>query len=77
MVMPLEEQGGQKPKLKKKQKNNEPLLEFRVGDSFGVEEAKDKDFDLDLSAAQFTAKKGQAGTRSRSTEPEQPTYFTP
>lgn len=53
-------------KLKKKtkqEKNNEVKLD--VGDTFDVSTAKDKDFDLDLDAAKFQGKKGQAGTRTK------------
>lgn len=53
-------------KLKKKaktEKANEVKLE--LGDTFDVATAKDKDFDLDLDAAKFQGKKGQAGTRTK------------
>lgn len=53
-------------KLKKKAKSekaNEVKLE--LGDTFDVATAKDKDFDLDLDAAKFQGKKGQAGTRTK------------
>lgn len=53
-------------KLKKKSKSekaNEVKLD--LGDTFDVATAKDKDFDLDLDAAKFQGKKGQAGTRTK------------
>ncbi len=53
-------------KLKKKakqEKNTEMKLD--LGDTFDVANAKDKDFDLDLDAAKFQGKKGQAGTRTK------------
>jgi hypothetical protein len=54
-------------KLKKKDKQDEEdSVDLDVGDSFHVSEAKDEDFDLDLDSARFQGKKGQAGTRTRS-----------
>lgn len=40
-------------------------MKLELGDTFEVAEAKDKDFDLDLDAAKFQGKKGQAGTRTK------------
>lgn len=50
-------------KKTKQQKDTEVTLD--VGDTFEVAQAKDKDFDLDLDAAKFQGKKGQAGTRTK------------
>jgi hypothetical protein len=54
-------------KLKKKQKKDKKSeVKFDVGESFDAASAKEKDFDLDLEASRFQGKKGQAGTRSKS-----------
>ena len=53
-------------KLKKKAKQEKGAeVKLDVGDTFDVATAKDKDFDLDLDAAKFQGKKGQAGTRTK------------
>jgi len=52
-------------KLKRKAKKEDAEVKLDVGDTFEVAEAKDKDFDLDLDAAKFQGKKGQAGTRTK------------
>jgi hypothetical protein len=53
-------------KLKKKAKTEKSTeVKLDVGDTFEVATAKDKDFDLDLDAAKFQGKKGQAGTRTK------------
>jgi hypothetical protein len=53
-------------KLKKKAKSEKSTeVKLDVGDTFEVATAKDKDFDLDLDAAKFQGKKGQAGTRTK------------
>jgi hypothetical protein len=53
-------------KLKKKAKQEKGAeVKLDVGDTFEIAEAKDKDFDLDLDAAKFQGKKGQAGTRTK------------
>ena len=53
-------------KLKKKAKSEKSSeVKLELGDTFDVETAKDKDFDLDLDAAKFQGKKGQAGTRTK------------
>lgn len=53
-------------KLKKKAKQEKGVeVKLDVGDTFEVATAKDKDFDLDLDAAKFQGKKGQAGTRTK------------
>jgi hypothetical protein len=53
-------------KLKKKSKTEKSTeVKLDVGDTFEVATAKDKDFDLDLDAAKFQGKKGQAGTRTK------------
>lgn len=51
-------------KLKKRGPKND-TSNLELGDAFDVAEAKDKDFDLDLDAAKFQGKKGQAGTRTK------------
>lgn len=57
---------GSGKKLKKKAKTERgPEVKLDLGDTFEVAEAKDKDFDLDLDAAKFQGKKGQAGTRTK------------
>ncbi|HLE97082.1 MAG TPA: hypothetical protein VI997_06905 [Candidatus Thermoplasmatota archaeon] len=40
-------------------------VKLDLAESFDVANAKDKDFDLDLDAARFQGKKGQAGTRTK------------
>lgn len=50
---------------KRRKKEKEEKIEFDLGESFDVEDAKDEDFDLDLDAAKFQGKKGQAGTRTK------------
>jgi len=53
-------------KLKKKAKTEKTAeVKLELGDTFEVATAKDKDFDLDLDAAKFQGKKGQAGTRTK------------
>jgi len=53
-------------KLKKKTKQEKATeVKLDIGDTFEVANAKDKDFDLDLDAAKFQGKKGQAGTRTK------------
>lgn len=53
-------------KLKKKAKQEKGAeVKLDLGDTFEIAEAKDKDFDLDLDAAKFQGKKGQAGTRTK------------
>lgn len=55
-------------KLKKKDKSNEEdEVEFELGETFDVESEEDQfdDFDLDVDAAEYRGKKGQAGTRSK------------
>jgi hypothetical protein len=53
-------------KLKKKTKREKKAeVKFDVGEAFEVANSKDKDFDLDLDAARFQGKKGQAGTRTK------------
>jgi hypothetical protein len=53
-------------KLKKKSKAEKASeVKLDLGDTFEVATAKDKDFDLDLDAAKFQGKKGQAGTRTK------------
>jgi hypothetical protein len=53
-------------KLKKKAKSEKSSeVKLDLGDTFEVATAKDKDFDLDLDAAKFQGKKGQAGTRTK------------
>lgn len=53
-------------KLKKKSKAEKASeVKLELGDTFDVATAKDKDFDLDLDAAKFQGKKGQAGTRTK------------
>jgi hypothetical protein len=53
-------------KLKKKAKTDKAAeVKLELGDTFEVATAKDKDFDLDLDAAKFQGKKGQAGTRTK------------
>lgn len=53
-------------KLKKKAKSDKTAeVKLELGDTFEVATAKDKDFDLDLDAAKFQGKKGQAGTRTK------------
>lgn len=53
-------------KLKKKAKQEKGTeVKFELGDTFEVGSTKDKNFDLDLDAAKFQGKKGQAGTRNR------------
>lgn len=47
------------------EEDQEETIEFDLGDTFDVEEAKDDDFELDMDAAEFQGKKGQAGTRSK------------
>ncbi len=53
-------------KKKDKQKEEDEEVDLDVGDSFDVSDAKDEDFELDLDSARFQGKKGQAGTRTRS-----------
>jgi hypothetical protein len=54
-------------KLKKKQKSSaKPDIEFRVGETF--EPSKEADFDLSLKEMLYQAKKGQAGSRTKSPE---------
>lgn len=65
-----QQEGGQKRKLKKKQKQEAPDLTFDLAETFEVATAKDKDFDLDLDAAKFQGKKGQAGSRTKMIAPE-------
>lgn len=56
-----------KKKLKKKQVvKPEVHLDQELAEFFSPANAKDKDFDLDMDAAKFQGKKGQAGTRSKS-----------
>lgn len=69
------EENVQKPKLKKKAKTTDEVV-FKVGDTFETSSAKDKDFDLDLDAAKFQGKKGQAGTRTTSPEDTAHYYFS-
>jgi ankyrin repeat protein len=53
-------------RLKKKTKQEKNVeVKLDLGDTFDVANAKDKDFDLDLDAAKFQGKKGQAGTRTK------------
>ena len=53
-------------KLKKKAKSEKATeVKLELGDTFEPAVAKDKDFDLDLDAAKFQGKKGQAGTRTK------------
>ncbi len=53
-------------RLKKKTKQEKATeVKLDVAETFEVENAKDKDFDLDLDAAKFQGKKGQAGTRTK------------
>lgn len=56
---------GGKVLKKKKEDAKSPAVQLHLGDTFEVAEAKDKDFDLDLDAAKFVGKKGQAGTRTK------------
>lgn len=60
-----QQEGGLKKKLKKKTARAEPELLFDVADTFDIASAKDKDFDLDLDAAKYQGKKGQAGSRTK------------
>lgn len=55
---------GRKFKKKSGQQGG-PEVKLDVGETFQVANAKDKDFDLDLDAAKFQGKKGQAGTRTK------------
>lgn len=53
-------------KLKKKSKSEKTTeVKLDIGETFEVANAKEKDFDLDLDAAKFQGKKGQAGTRTK------------
>lgn len=52
------------PALKRKEKSEqdeESEVEFDLGDSFDVSDAKDDDFDLDMDAADYQGKSGQLG----------------
>jgi len=64
--MTSDEQGGQKPKRKlAKRQKTEATQVIDIAETFDVANAKEKDFDLDLDAAKFQGKKGQAGTRTK------------
>lgn len=54
-------EAGQQKKKQKKEK--EVKLEFEAGKVFRPAEAKDQDFELDLDAAKFRARKGEGGDR--------------
>jgi len=56
------------PDLKKKNESDsdEESTTIDVGASFGPEDAKDEDFELDMDSSRFQGKKGQAGTRTKS-----------
>lgn len=56
-----------RPKRKQRQVKKEEV-KLDLTESFDPANAKDKDFDLDLDAARFQGKKGQAGTRNKSVE---------
>lgn len=59
------DEGGQKKRLKKKQKF-EVELNFSIEETFDPSNAKDKDFDLNIKDMMYQAKKGQAGSRTKS-----------
>ena len=53
-------------KLKRKARQEKAgEVKLDLAEAFDVANAKDKDFDLDLDAARFQGKKGQAGTRTK------------
>lgn len=55
-----------RPKVKaKKRQKVDTVIKLDDEDMFNPANAKDKDFDLDLDAAKFQGKKGQAGTRTK------------
>lgn len=56
----------QQVKPKRKQRVKPALVSvLDVAETFDVGNSKEKDFDLDLDAARFQGKKGQAGTRTK------------
>ena len=57
--MPIQKK---KPKRKLKAKKK-VSLDFEAGKVFTTSKVKDQDFELDLDAARFKARKGQGGDR--------------
>lgn len=54
------------PKLKKKTSSaDDEQVDLDFSAANDPAEAKDEDFDLDMDSANYTGRKGQAGTRSR------------
>lgn len=56
-----------KPKRKLTKRKKQEVAPLDVAETFDPAQAKDKDFDLDIDAARFQGKKGQAGSRSKGT----------
>ncbi|MGQ0536765.1 MAG: hypothetical protein ACT4PT_11935 [Methanobacteriota archaeon] len=54
-------------RLKKRgKKKADEKVSFDVGETFSPADAREEDFDLDLDSAIYQGKKGQAGTRTKS-----------
>lgn len=54
---------GELGQKKKQKKEKEVKLEFEAGKVFKPEESKEQDFELDLEASRFRARKGEGGDR--------------
>lgn len=56
-------------KPKRRSKTKLPAaVPLDIAETFDVANAKDKDFDLDLDAAKYQGKKGQAGSRTKAVD---------